>query len=119
MDCISCEREAGYNRAVVDVFNGIEIGGLCVGCEREEFGKTLARRRADEEGNCLLCNRDGQYALALWRPTQRESGGDIHCSVEYDVTDRTLLLCDEHLHEIRTDDRVPARAKPPVTDSRR
>jgi hypothetical protein len=31
----------------------------------------------------------------------REVDGDLQCSVEYDTSTATLLLCDEHLHRIQ------------------
>ena len=39
MDCVICERRGGYNRAVVELETGVELGGLCVRCENEKFGE--------------------------------------------------------------------------------
>lgn len=99
MDCITCGHSAGYNRAIIDVLSGIELGGFCIRCEQAEFGNSLERAHwSDTE--CALCNRDGHYALPKWEPQATELNGDLICSVDYEVTDATIRLCDEHLHEI-------------------
>jgi hypothetical protein len=98
MNCIRCGHEAGYNRVVVDLLSGVELGGLCVGCERDEFGESLAKSLWADGDGCRFCDRDGHFALARWEPSATERGGDVHCSVDYQVTDATVLVCDEHLH---------------------
>lgn len=108
MNCVSCGRRAGYNRVVVDLVSGVEVGGLCVDCEAEEFGKVLERGYWDGE-ECGLCPRDGQFALPEWEAEATERDGDLHCSVSYSVTGGTPVLCDEHLHAIRPEE-APAAA---------
>lgn len=103
MECITCGLEAGYNRAVIDRFSGIELGRFCLRCERTEFGYSLERAHWMTADGCAFCERDGHYALPKWEPyvTEREAG--IHCAVDYELTETTLTLCDEHLHEIWAD----------------
>ena len=103
MTCIHCGDDAGYNRAVVDVVSGIELGGLCRDCEREEFGNSLARGDWACRDGCAFCDRDGYYALPLWEPYVVEEGDHLVNRVDYAVTDATVHFCDEHLHRIADD----------------
>lgn len=97
MNCIRCGRDAGYNRAVIDTVSGVELGGFCRNCEFDEFGRALDRFDATER-ECAMCNRDGHFAFAIWRPTLKEGVGRLVSEVEYEVGDRTPFLCDEHFH---------------------
>ncbi len=99
MNCIRCGLEAGYNRVVVDLFSGVELGGLCVDCEHVEFGRSLDRGFWSGD-DCAFCDRDGHFALAAWEPEATERDGDLYCSVDYEITAETALACDEHLHAI-------------------
>ncbi|WP_129114947.1 hypothetical protein [Halegenticoccus tardaugens] len=100
MVCVSCGLQSGYNRAVVELTSGVELGGFCRSCEIREFGRSLERGRWSLNDGCALCSRDGHFALPAWEPTATERDGDIVGSVEYRVTDRTVALCDEHFHEV-------------------
>lgn len=118
MDCITCSRAAGYNRAVVDILSGVEIGGLCVGCEHDEFGRSLDRGCWTDGDACAFCERDGHYALPRWEPRTKEQNGDVVCSVDYEIASSTLVLCDEHLHELRSDADEPTPwPTTPTTDT--
>lgn len=103
MTCIRCGLADGYNRAVVDVPRGAEIGGLCRDCELETFGTSLERGDWAALDGCALCKRDGFYALPRWEPTVLTDGDRLVNHVDYDVTDDTLILCDEHLHSLAAD----------------
>jgi hypothetical protein len=117
MNCVRCGLDAGYNRVVVDLLSGVELGGFCVDCEHEEFGRSLERGFWTGD-DCALCDRDGHFALATWEPEATEREGDLHCSVDYDVTPDTVLACDEHLHAI-TDGRVGRDGRPVVKHAER
>ncbi|WP_101296347.1 hypothetical protein [Halegenticoccus soli] len=117
MLCISCGLEAGYNRVVVELTSGVELGGFCRSCEIAEFGRSLERGHWSLNEGCALCGRDGHFALPRWEATATYRGDDVVGSVEYHITDRTLTLCDEHLHRIRSgteDARRRAAAEDPV-----
>lgn len=101
MICIACGEAAGFNRAVIDLVSDTELGGLCVSCEREEFGHVLESGRWNGDENCVLCGRDGLYGLPEWRPTVEDHGAVAVCANEYEVSSRTATLCDEHLHAVR------------------
>ncbi|MFC7157433.1 hypothetical protein ACFQPA_18550 [Halomarina halobia] len=108
-ECVACGLGAGFNRAVLDVVTGDLLGGLCVGCEERNFGKSLVRGDWSLVEGCAFCARDGFYALPLWRPYTENRGGDTVCRVALSVDGATLRLCDEHLTAIagesaRTDD---------------
>lgn len=98
MDCISCRRDAGYNRAVVDTLSGVELGGYCLRCERREFDHGLSGHRGT---NCTFCDRDGFYALPVWTPRVVEEDGVTRNTVNYEVSERTVRVCDEHFHALR------------------
>jgi tRNA G26 N,N-dimethylase Trm1 len=106
-ECIACGAAAGYNRAVVDVLSGGQVGALCVNCEREEFGKSLERGQWAAVENCAFCDRDAFYALPKWLPELHEEDGATVSRVDYEVTEGTLCMCDEHLHEIGVVERAP------------
>lgn len=103
MDCVRCGREAGYNRVVVDTVSDSELGGFCRNCEFDEFGKALDRF-AGAGRQCAMCERDGHVAFATWTPVLRDGGERLVSAVEYDVTDRSPFLCDEHFHLISEGD---------------
>jgi hypothetical protein len=94
--------DAGYNRAVVELVSGIEIGGFCRSCELTAFGETLEHGHWDGDG-CALCSRDGHFALPVWESAPSVEGSRVVSSVEYEVTDETAVLCDEHLHDMASD----------------
>jgi hypothetical protein len=96
--CIVCGRDAGYHRAVVDMFEDAVVGGLCRECEHEEFGRSLNRGRFESRDGCILCGRDGHVAFPVWRPVARETAdGAVVNEVTYHVDAGTVRLCDEHV----------------------
>jgi len=97
VECHSCGRPAGYNRAVVDVHSEAELGGVCVECEHDAFGRTLEVGSWSASDGCVLCPRDGHYALPTWDPECVEENGRLVNRVDYDVDDATPTVCDEHL----------------------
>lgn len=107
MDCVRCGLRAGYNRVVVDLISGSELGGFCRNCELEAFGHALSKFDGADE-SCVLCTRDGHYAVPAWQPYEKKTDSHVACAVEFSVHDRTPTLCDEHFHELCTDEDRPA-----------
>lgn len=105
MNCIRCDKLAGFNRIAVNLLSGTEVGGFCRNCEFDEFGHSLDRF-AQSGPKCAVCNRDGTYALAVWQPSLETDGRALISRVDYAVTERTALLCDEHFHEVVEDRRA-------------
>lgn len=101
--CLCCGEDAGYNRAVVDEYDGDRVGGLCLRCEKRAFGETLRRMERTDEC-CALCPRDGSFALPEWVP-RAEAGADgvIVSRVDYRVDAATVRLCDRHLQVVAED----------------
>jgi hypothetical protein len=99
MECISCGLRAGYNRVIIEEVQDTEVGGFCRNCELEAFGETLSKC-SNKDQTCLLCNRDGWYALSSWEPYEKTSEYHITTEVDFSVTERTPRLCDEHFHEL-------------------
>lgn len=106
MECISCGLPAGYNRLVIDLVTEERYGGFCRNCEFEVFGHTLSKF-VSSDGTCVLCNRDGLYAIPAWEPYETTINHQTTCGVEYTVRDRTPSLCDEHFDDIRSDSDEP------------
>lgn len=108
MNCIRCGNRAGYNRAVIDTLSGHELGGFCRNCEYDQFGRTLDRY-AQSGRSCAMCNRDGHFVLPAWEPTMTAEGATLVSRVDYEVTECTPTLCDEHFHQIRDAVEEPPR----------
>lgn len=102
MICVSCGQRAGYNRIVVDSVAGREIGGFCRNCELAESGRVLDRF-AKPGRCCSMCDRDGHFLFATLSASVESGDSGLVSSVDYEVTDRTLTLCDEHFHAIEND----------------
>ncbi|MFB6269058.1 MAG: hypothetical protein ABEH83_03885 [Halobacterium sp.] len=104
MDCVVCQRRSGYNRVVVDAESGVELGGLCVDCERDAFGKLADELGDPTDDTCVCCDRDGFWRLPKWLPSTYETDGKTVSYVDYDPADTALKLCDEHLASIGVED---------------
>lgn len=96
MECLSCGLRAGYNRVLVELRNGAELGGLCVGCEEERFGDCLRAGLWSETEGCALCARDAYVAMPEWYAETEPSSDGVVVRNDYEVTDGTIGLCDEH-----------------------
>lgn len=97
MECARCGGRTRYNRAVVDVVTDTIIGGLCVTCEREQFGSCLLDGRWEEVGGCVLCRRSGRYALAQHKMDIRQKSGREHIEEGFGVEAESPRLCEEHV----------------------
>lgn len=95
-----CDREAGYNRTVIDVFSGMELGGLCMNCEKDEFGNSLQYGASNGEGQCNYCERDGQIRLPRYVPRTERRDNITLVKSSIEESDSVPSLCDEHFHEI-------------------
>jgi hypothetical protein len=104
MDCVVCEKPSGYNRVVVELESGVELGGLCVRCETEKFGELGDELAGHDDQTCVFCDRDGFWALPKWLPSTYESEGHTVSYVDYDVSTTGFQLCDEHLARVGVDD---------------
>ena len=100
--CVRCNREPGYNRAVLDLVRGVEIGSLCRNCELGVFYvlDTSPVTTSGEGHTCACCDRDGFYALPRWLPETCADTGTVRTSVDYQLDDQPLFLCDEHFDEL-------------------
>lgn len=103
MNCVACGEPAGFNRVVIDLVRDQEIGGLCVGCERESFGRVLENGEWQEENSCVLCSRDGHFGLPEWHAETIETRRGLVSINEYEMTRATVRLCDEHVHTVSRD----------------
>lgn len=109
LTCVSCGREAGYNRAVVDTLTDELVGGLCLRCERHSYGMELNGAANPDGPECTFCAHDGFFAVPKWR-IRRPSGSARRdaLTVGYAVEGTTARLCDGHFHSL-------AKATDPAT----
>lgn len=116
LTCVSCGHDAGFNRAVVDTIADELVGGLCLHCERVEYGLRLDEETVPGATTCTFCSHDGFVALPKWqlRPRDHPSTGD-GVTVGYAVGANTSRLCDGHFQTI-ADALEPALVDP--TDER-
>ncbi len=99
MQCVACGHQSSYNRAVVDTVDDTEIGVLCPNCERKQFGQALETGDWIDEV-CVLCNRDGYYALPEWRAYVVEVDGKRVSRSEYSMEPPSPYLCDLHYDQL-------------------
>lgn len=104
MDCVVCHQPSGYNRVVVDAESGSELGGLCVHCETEAFGRISDELGEPGQRSCVCCERDGHWLLPKWLPSTYVEDGKTISYVDYDTAEAALRLCDEHLASIGVED---------------
>lgn len=110
MRCVNCRKNAGYNRAVIELFSGVEIGGLCMNCERDEFGRHFDSS-TDADRCCSLCNRDGQVQFPRYVPETHVRDGDLVVESSIETGDAVPCLCDEHFHELLEEPSRPRSLK--------
>ena len=111
MDCTCCGMPAGYNRVVVDLISGRKLDGFCRNCEYESFGHALSKFDSPDD-SCVLCNRDGHYAVPAWEPYEETSDRRTTCHVAVTIHERTPVLCDEHFHDLcASEEETPTAAR--------
>lgn len=95
--CVRCNEGVGCDRVAVEVATDAEVGGLCAACERETFGVVLRDRTWQRPDGCVLCPRDGHFALPVIDVLiERPEAPDTR---EYVAADGPVL-CDRHFHEL-------------------
>lgn len=99
MECVMCAG-SGFNRVLVDVYEGEERGGLCSDCERK--ADRIRRSSADDpfETGCLGCSRDGHVAIPRLDCYIEHRGRKL---VEYDIGDETPRICYRCLDRLSRD----------------
>lgn len=111
MDCERCGRAATHNRIIVDVGDRTERVGYCNQCETEAFGTVLKRGTWCRTDRCVLCTRDGMYALAnVQLSVDVSADGTLSKTRTYEIHERTPHVCDEHFHYLV--DREPEQRHP-------
>jgi hypothetical protein len=101
MNCTVCRLPSAYNRAVVDTVTDETLGCLCTSCIEDFFGRSLATAEATD-GTCLLCKRDGFYALPKWRCETESNGHRVDIvALNAAVARATPRLCDRHYTALR------------------
>lgn len=104
MDCIVCQHRSGYNRVVVDVDSGYELGGLCVDCETAKLGELSDELGAPGDDTCIFCDRDAFWTAPKWLPSTYETSDGTVSYVDYDASTAALKFCDEHLSRLGVED---------------
>jgi len=106
MSCIMCGRAAGFNRAVLDVLSGQQLGRLCRNCELDHFGRRL---ELDDVGDdtCAFCHRDGHYAAPKFVATLVDCEAGFISETAPAVTETTPQICEYHVDLMEQFDDVP------------
>lgn len=100
MGCIVCDHEAGYNRAVVTTATQSELGGLCMNCERREFGSRLELQETRTPSQCSFCDQESYVALPKWEPDPVYQQGELVNRVTYGLQCSTPKLCHQHFQSL-------------------
>lgn len=108
--CVRCDREPGFNRAIVDLVGDAEVGALCRNCEFEAFVEPESYERASTDGSCGCpgCDRDGMFALPRWLPETKITNGVVESRVDYELDEHPIRLCDEHFDDLVSGAAVPS-----------
>ncbi len=99
-DCYVCRRPAGFNRAIVDPREEVEVGRICVNCERDELDDRFDPA-SSTDGTCAYCRRDGEYALPRYDPVAVETTEAVVSMVSTSLDATPIRLCEHHLYELR------------------
>lgn len=88
------------------------VGGYCLACEKQSFGRSLRRQEWQGGEQCLLCERDGFYKLPLINLQWESESTSIESSLTVSLQDRecSVELCDRHLHLLVTSDPTSVQA---------
>ncbi|WP_254862851.1 hypothetical protein [Halovivax gelatinilyticus] len=118
--CVRCDREPGYNRAVIDLVSGEEIGALCRNCELDSLPDAGVFERGSADGGCGCpgCDRDALVSVPRWLPETTVSDGTIESRVDYDLDDRPIALCDEHFDDLVSGTSVLSTRTPAASEHR-
>jgi hypothetical protein len=100
MNCVICDDDATYNRAIVDTRDDVVVGGLCDRCERTLFGRCLSSGLWDDADGCFVCGGRGRFAMSLHEIDIRMKAGREHVEEGYGVGETTPLVCTRHLRAI-------------------
>lgn len=95
--CIACGDDPGYNRAIVHVDSGLEVGELCERCETEHFDGPIDHRGHTDA--CAHCSSNGTFALPIW---ETETDEDDCIIGDYEIYDDTVRLCSSHFDDINS-----------------
>ncbi|WP_290818840.1 hypothetical protein [Halovivax sp.] len=108
--CVRCDDEPGFNRAVLDVVAGAEVGALCRNCELDVLVEPESYERGSRDGACGCpgCDRDATFALPRWLPETTVSNGAVESRVDYGLDEHPLSLCDEHYGDLVSGSSVPS-----------
>lgn len=103
MPCAICDRPSAYTRAVVDTVTDEILGSVCRCCRDEYFGRLLEQYEGSGS-NCLLCDRDGFYAMPKWQCTSVwDEDGVVVTDQTATVESGTPRLCERHFFSFRSE----------------
>lgn len=102
MHCTVCRLPSAYNRAVVDTCADETLGCLCTSCIEAFFGRSLSASETTDD-RCVLCDRDGFFALPKWEcRTASEGHRVVIADLEATVTESVPRLCGRHYEMLRS-----------------
>lgn len=99
-DCYVCRRPAGFNRAIVDPREEVEVGRICVNCERDDLDDRFDPA-SSTDGTCAFCQREGAYAIPRYEPVAVETDEAVVSMVSTSLDGTPIRLCEHHLRDLR------------------
>jgi len=119
MHCTVCRLPSAYNRAVVDTVTDETLGCLCTSCIERFFGRSLSAAE-QTDSTCILCDRDGFYALPKWRCRTKTDGDRLVIrDLDAPVTEATPRLCGRHYESLRASAEAGRGESPEAVTSQR
>jgi hypothetical protein len=103
-DCYVCGKRAGYNRAIVESRREIEVGRICVNCERDELDEQFVSEESSD-GTCAYCERQGGYRLPRYEPAVIETDDAVVLVVSSKLDSAPIRLCERHLARLAASER--------------
>lgn len=104
MQCIVCDRNDVYHRAVVRLGSDDTVGLFCKKCERAIFGEVFQEYMLETKG-CVICDGAGRYELPRWVATNQtmETDGNV---ILYELAEsqEAPILCSAHFQGLRSTD---------------
>ena len=101
MSCICCGLNAGFNRLIVHLESDTAVASLCRNCELDNFGSYFEDVVSNEPKRCTFCDEPSTFALPAWEPKLRKGERVDRSEVDYEITEHTLTICDDHWDQLQ------------------
>lgn len=101
MKCIGCGTSSEFDHVVVRLVDREDLGTLCLDCQAQASELFKESDKNESEHGCRMCPRSSSYALPQWDIiAQDKEGADELLWLEYDISESTIRLCDQHIDSL-------------------